>query len=211
VRRLDLLTPIAKTFPAEFGFEACALALQIHGGYGYSSEYLPEALLRDQKLNSIHEGTTGIQGLDLLGRKVVAAGGSALRAVIADVEAGCEAAAAAGVAATWITAVRDASALIGELTQTLAARGAVGDLDGMLGHSADYLTLCSIWIVAWQWLRMATAATRATADGGDDAFYAGKLAAAQYWITTELPRIAHLAALCRAAEDSYQRIAPDAF
>ena len=66
---LDLLTPVAKTFPAEKGFEANALAVQVHGGYGYSSEYLPEAWLRDQKLNSIHEGTTGIQGLDLLGRR----------------------------------------------------------------------------------------------------------------------------------------------
>jgi alkylation response protein AidB-like acyl-CoA dehydrogenase len=75
---LDLLTPIAKSFPAEYGFESNALALQVHGGYGYSSEFLPEAWLRDQKLNSLHEGTTGIQGIDLLGRKVVAEGGAAL-------------------------------------------------------------------------------------------------------------------------------------
>ena len=77
---LDLLTPVAKSFPAEAGFEATALALQIHGGYGYSSELPPEAWLRDQKLNSLHEGTTGIQGLDLLGRKAVASGGAALHA-----------------------------------------------------------------------------------------------------------------------------------
>jgi alkylation response protein AidB-like acyl-CoA dehydrogenase len=73
-RLLDVLTPVAKSFPAERGFEANTLALQIHGGYGYSSEYLPEAWLRDQKLNSIHEGTTGIHGLDLLGRRVLADG-----------------------------------------------------------------------------------------------------------------------------------------
>ena len=79
---LDLLTPIAKSFPAERGFEANALALQVHGGYGYSSEQLPEAWLRDQKLNSIHEGTTGIHGLDLLGRKVVAQGGEPIRILI---------------------------------------------------------------------------------------------------------------------------------
>src|SRR5690606_7816028 len=59
---LDLLTPIAKSFAAERGFDSNALALQIHGGYGYSSEYMPEAWLRDQKLNSIHEGTTTIHG-----------------------------------------------------------------------------------------------------------------------------------------------------
>ena len=74
---LDLLTPIAKSFPAEWGFESNALAVQIHGGYGYSSEYPAEAWLRDQKLNSLHEGTTGIQSLDLLGRKVGADGGRA--------------------------------------------------------------------------------------------------------------------------------------
>ncbi|HEX7699980.1 MAG TPA: acyl-CoA dehydrogenase family protein, partial [Kofleriaceae bacterium] len=78
---LDLLTPVAKSFPAEKGFEANALALQIHGGYGYSSEYLPEAWLRDQKLNSIHEGTTGIQAADLLGRRALAKGGTALAAL----------------------------------------------------------------------------------------------------------------------------------
>jgi alkylation response protein AidB-like acyl-CoA dehydrogenase len=83
---LDLLTPIAKSFPAERGFEANALAVQIHGGYGYSSEYPVEAWLRDQKLNSIHEGTTGIQALDLLGRRAVAGGGAALAAWRAEVE-----------------------------------------------------------------------------------------------------------------------------
>jgi butyryl-CoA dehydrogenase len=75
---VDLLTPMAKSWPSEKGFEANALAVQVHGGYGYTSEFLPEALLRDQKLNSIHEGTTGIHGMDLLGRKIFADGGTAL-------------------------------------------------------------------------------------------------------------------------------------
>jgi butyryl-CoA dehydrogenase len=79
---LDALTPIAKSFPAEWGFEANALALQVHGGYGYSSEQLPEAWLRDQKLNSIHEGTTTIHGLDLLGRRIVAEAGAPLRILL---------------------------------------------------------------------------------------------------------------------------------
>ena len=94
---LDLLTPVAKSFPAEKGFEANALALQIHGGYGYSSEYQPESWLRDQKLNSIHEGTTGIQALDLLGRRAVAKQGAALRALGAEIGATAARAQAAGV------------------------------------------------------------------------------------------------------------------
>ncbi len=96
-RLLDLLTPVAKSFPAERGFEANALALQIHGGYGYTSEYLPEAWLRDQKLNSIHEGTTGIQGLDLLGRRAVAGGGAALAALAEEVAVTAARARTAGV------------------------------------------------------------------------------------------------------------------
>src|SRR5262249_17238139 len=77
--------------------------LQVHGGYGYSSEQLPEAWLRDQKLNSIHEGTTGIQALDLLGRKVVADGGEALRVFLELVEATIARADRAGVGPPWIT------------------------------------------------------------------------------------------------------------
>ncbi|MDQ3370167.1 MAG: acyl-CoA dehydrogenase family protein, partial [Myxococcota bacterium] len=86
---LDLLTPIAKSFPAERGFEANVLAVQVHGGYGYTSEYLPEAWLRDQKLNSIHEGTTGIQAADLLGRRAIANGGAGLNALGAEIEVAC--------------------------------------------------------------------------------------------------------------------------
>jgi butyryl-CoA dehydrogenase len=211
-RQLDLLTPIVKSFPAERGFEANALALQIHGGYGYSSEYLPEALLRDQKLNSIHEGTTGIQGLDLLGRKAMAEGGLSLRELAADIEAACARAADAGVDAAWIAAVQKASAAVLSLTATLGARGLAGDVAGMMLHSADYLELCSIWVIAWQWLAQAAAARAGLAEGrGDTAFYEGKLTAAQYWLRTELPRIAHLASLCESAEDSYARMRPDWF
>jgi butyryl-CoA dehydrogenase len=211
-RQLDLLTPIVKSFPAERGFEANALALQIHGGYGYSSEYLPEALLRDQKLNTIHEGTTGIQGLDLLGRKVMAEGGLALRELAAEVAAACARAESAGVDAGWIAAMRDATAAVGGLTAALGARGLGGDVAGMLLHSADYLELCSIWVIGWLWLVQATAARIGSEAGREPAgFYEGKLAAAQYWIRTELPRIPHLASLCRDAEDSYGRMRPDWF
>jgi butyryl-CoA dehydrogenase len=223
-RQLDLLTPIVKTFPAERGFEANALALQIHGGYGYSSEYVLEALLRDQKLNTIHEGTSGIQGLDLLGRKAMAEGGLALRELGEDVEAACARAAEAGVDPAWIAAVREAGAAVGALTAALGARGLAGDVAGMLLHSADYLELCSIWVVAWHWLvqaaaaRAGLAAGRRGALGADEpgtgagaGYYEGKLAAAQYWIRTELPRVAQLAALCRDADDSYARTQPGWF
>ncbi len=209
-RLLDLLTPVAKSFPAERGFEANALALQIHGGYGYSSEYLPEAWLRDQKLNSIHEGTTGIQALDLLGRRAVAGGGASLRALATEVAVTAARARAAGVDDGWAVAVERGVARIGAVTQELAGRGLAGDVDGMMAHATDYLDLFATVVIAWQWLELAAAARERTArDAGSPEFTTGLVAAAQYWLATELPRIDHLAHLCTSGEDSYLRLDPD--
>ena len=155
---LDLLTPVAKSFPAERGFEANALALQVHGGYGYSSEFLPEAWLRDQKLNSIHEGTTGIQGLDLLGRKVMAQGGAALQLLTQEIAQTLERAQHAGVARAWTEPLQSAVQTVGQLTLQLAHKGLGGEVEAMLLHSADYLELLSILIVGWQWLQQAAVA-----------------------------------------------------
>jgi butyryl-CoA dehydrogenase len=206
---LDTLTPVAKTFPAEWGFEANALAIQVHGGYGYSSEQLVEAWLRDQKLNTIHEGTTGIQGLDLLGRKVVAGGGAALRVVLEAIEATCARAERAGVDRAWIERLRGAGGKVMDLTAHLGMLGMSGDVDGMLLHSADYLSLFSIVVVSWMWLWQGTVAKEALARGaaeGDADFYEGKLCAAEYFLGTELPKVDALVALCRSGEGSYGRM-----
>ncbi len=207
---LDLLTPVAKTFPAERGFESNALALQIHGGYGYSSEYLPEAWLRDQKLNSIHEGTTGIQGLDLLGRKVMAGGGAALAALGEEIEAACARADRADVDPAWTAALRAAAGEVGALTLELARRGMGGDPDAMLLHSADYLELFSTVVVAWTWMLQAAAAREGLSAGrGAPDLLQGKLSAAAYWIRSELPRIEPLVAACREGEASYAGVRPE--
>jgi butyryl-CoA dehydrogenase len=203
---LDLLTPVAKSFPAERGFEANTLAVQVHGGYGYTGEYLPEAWLRDQKLNSLHEGTTGIQALDLLGRKVVAQGGAAFAALSAEIRAGAARARQAGVHADWIAAVERATTRVEQLTMALGGLGLSGQVEPMLAHAADYLDLMSVLLVSWQWLLQAAAIRER---GRDDAFARGKLRAAQYWIATELPRVELLARLCEDVEDSYLAVRSD--
>lgn len=214
---LDLLTPVAKSFPAERGFEANALAVQVHGGYGYSSEFLPEAWLRDQKLNSIHEGTTGIQGLDLLGRKVMAQSGAALQLLAQAITKTIDRARRAGVAAAWIDPLAGAVQSVGQLTMQLAHKGLAGEVEAMLLHSADYLELFSILVVGWQWLQQAAvarerlAAEQTAGSSADRAFYEGKLCTAQYYLLTEVPRITALAALCASGEDSYARMQPDWF
>lgn len=207
---LDTLTPVAKSFPSEFGFESTTLAVQIHGGYGYSSEYLPEAWMRDQKLNSIHEGTTGIQSIDLLGRKVRQAGGAGFKAVLDEIRAGVQMARDADVPLDWCDRLSQEVDRVEVVTGKLIEMGR-DDADRMLWHSNDYLTLVSILVIAWRWIEMAALANRGIAAGRDHDFYRGKLGAAQYWIRTELPRVAHLAELCEAAEDSYAEMSPEWF
>jgi butyryl-CoA dehydrogenase len=203
---LDLLTPIAKTFPAERGFEANALALQIHGGYGYSSEYLPEAWLRDQKLNSIHEGTTTIQGLDLLGRKAIAGGGATIALFREEVHADLAAAEQAGVDPAACAAIVEALHQLVALTAVLGQRGMSGDVEGMMAHSADYLEAFSIVTVAWQWARMWGASRRLAEQ---DPFARGLERAARYWVAAEVPRVAQLAVLCASDDRSYLDARPD--
>jgi alkylation response protein AidB-like acyl-CoA dehydrogenase len=209
---LEMMTPIVKSFAAEKGFESNALAVQIHGGYGYTSEYLPEAWLRDQKLNSIHEGTTCMHSMDLLGRKVVAEQGRALQLLGDEIGAAVKRAAAAGVDAELSTAVERATGVVAELTMHLGGLGMAGNVDGMLLHSVDYLDLLGTVIIAWQWLLQAAVAKERLAAGAEPrAFYEGKGLAAQYWIKTELPRIDHLAHLCRTGEGSYGAMSEDRF
>jgi butyryl-CoA dehydrogenase len=205
---LDLLTPVAKTFPAERGFEANALAIQILGGYGYTSEYLPESYMRDQKLNTLHEGTSGIQSMDLLGRKVMAKSGASLRALAEEIGATIGRAREAGVDGELCDALEAAVATVGTITMELGQRGMSGDANAMLGHSWDYLDMFSTLVIGWQWLHMAAAAQSATMREGRKH---GVEAATRYWIRTEVPRVAILADLCRSNESSYIDAQPNWF
>ena len=205
---LNLLTPIAKTFPAEKGFESNVLAVQILGGYGYTSEYLPEAYLRDQKLNTLHEGTNGIQSMDLLGRKVMSKGGAPLRALAEEIGSTIARARKAGCDDALCTALENAVGTVGAITMELGQRGMSGDADAMLGHSWDYLDMFATLVIGWQWLNMAAVAKAAPLS--DERKHAID-AAAQYWIRTEVPRVELLASLCREHEDSYIKAEPDWF
>jgi hypothetical protein len=99
-----------------------------------------------------------------------------------------------------------------EVTRTVAKAGSEQGPESMLLHSADYLELLSIVVIAWVWLEQAARARMALKCGDRDAaFYHGKLCAAQYWLRTELPRVAGLADLCRSGEDSYARMQAEWF
>jgi len=179
---LDVLTPVAKTWPSERGIESTSLAIQVLGGYGYSPEYPVERHFRDQRLNPIHEGTTGIQGLDLLGRKLRLNGGAGLQIFLDAIAR--ETAAAGEIAAVHdeTTALSGACDVLARVTRTLLdAQGTLGP-ERALAESTAFLDAFGTIAVAWRWLAQA----RVAASAPPDDFYAGKLAACRYFFRYEL-------------------------
>lgn len=201
---LDLLTPIVKSWPSEFCLKANELAIQILGGHGYTREYPVEQYYRDNRLNPIHEGTHGIQSLDLLGRKLAQNGGAGLKQLIRLIaETGARA-----QKYPSLTALREPleqlvsrlqSVTIGLLTDL-----AQGKVNSSLANSALYLKVFGHTVIGWRWLEQAIRAEEGLAKGNaaDDAFYRGKLQAARYFLTWEVPGCHHELAILEARDDT---------
>ncbi|MGY1989119.1 MULTISPECIES: acyl-CoA dehydrogenase [Mycolicibacterium] len=178
---LDILTPVAKSWPSQWCVEANSLAIQVHGGYGYTREYDVEQHYRDNRLNPIHEGTHGIQSLDLLGRKVTQNSGAGLAALGERV--------AVTVAAARSGSVPELADQLDTAWQRLVAvtagMFASGDVEAAMANSAVYLEAFGHIVVAWIWLEQVLAAEGQTGD-----FYDGKRQAARYFFRYELPKTA---------------------
>src|SRR5450755_819885 len=184
---LEVLTPIAKSWPSEWCLEANSLAIQVLGGYGYTRDFPVEQYWSDNRLNMIHEGTHGIQALDLLGRKVVMQGGAGLAALAGRIEATI--ARARGVAAL----AAHADALVAGLSHLISATHAAwatGEPEEALANATPYLQAFGHTVLAWIWLDVAICAkAAATGSKTDDALAKGLLAGCTYFFHYELPRI----------------------
>jgi len=190
---LELLTPICKSWPSQWCLEANSLAIQVHGGYGYTRDYNVEQHYRDNRLNPIHEGTHGIQGLDLLGRKVRLHDGALLSAFAQRVHQTTGRAAEAGE--EWLAAGHAVSQTGERIAATVSRLYGAGDLDVTLANASVFLEAFGHWVIAWVWLEQALAAQAALSAGGDGLpaadrdFYQGKLQAARWFMRWELPRV----------------------
>ena len=210
---LEILTPIAKSWPSEFCLEANKLAIQVLGGYGYTRDYPVERLYRDNRLNPIHEGTTGIQALDLLGRKVLMQNGAAFNLLLARIGATGKAVEPGDTLAEYSKALADAVGAAAAATQTLAAAAAQGQTDLFLANAAYYLDMLGHIVIAWMWLRQARVAQAALpeASGSDTEFYAGKLQACRYFFRYELPKALTQATLLGRLDDTTLKMPAGAF
>jgi butyryl-CoA dehydrogenase len=198
---LEVLTPIAKSFPSEWCLEANSLAIQIHGGYGYTRDFPVEQYWRDNRLNMIHEGTHGIQAMDLLGRKVLMENGRGLQllaermlstAAKADTAWGPEAA-----------ALRDALKQVGQATQR-AWDGA--EPAQALANAVPYLQAFGHTVIAWIWLDVA-----ASLEGNDTPAAQGRRAACRYFFRYELPKIGAWLNVVSSRDPTCADLAEEAF
>ncbi|WOE80130.1 acyl-CoA dehydrogenase [Pseudomonas protegens] len=190
---LDLLTPIVKSWPSEFCLKANELAIQILGGHGYTREYPVEQYYRDNRLNPIHEGTHGIQSLDLLGRKLAQNGGAGLKRLIRLIaETGERARAHASLDALRLP-LEQLVTRLQSVTLSLLGDLASGKVTATLANSALYLKAFGHAVIGWRWLEQAIKAEQGLARGnaGDVEFYRGKLQAARYFLTWEVPGCQH--------------------
>ncbi len=180
---LDMLTPIAKSWPSQWCLEANSLAIQVHGGYGYTRDYNVEQFYRDNRLNPIHEGTHGIQGIDILGRKVVMQGGAGLNLFNATLEKTVARAKASGDE-TLAGYAGELHAALDRLNAVTATLHAINDQERTLANASVYLEAFGHITVAWIWLEQALAALGKAGD-----FYDGKRQAARYFFRWELPKV----------------------
>ncbi len=207
---LELLTPVAKSWPSEYGLEANKLAIQVAGGAGYTRDLPLERLYRDNRLNHIHEGTYGIHGLDLLGRKVVQQDGAALRTFLSRVQATILQALATNGLQAECRALAAAVRTLASVTRRLVETCAEGRAELGLANATIYLDAFGNVAVAWRWLAQALAAQRALADPRptDDAqraFLEGKLHACRWFYRFQLPQAnLQLAGLARLDDTTLQ-------
>jgi butyryl-CoA dehydrogenase len=189
---LDLLTPIAKSYPSEMGIMSVSQGLQILGGYGYCDEFPLEQHYRDMRIHPIHEGTTGIQGIDLLGRKVMIDGGAAFTLFVEEVTNTIRAASEFAPLQIYADRLDRAKDLLTLVTEHLTGMSRLEDRELFLADSTLYLEIFGILAIAWQWLRQGVAAHKAPAGNQSEqesAFYRGKHQTMQFFFHYELPKI----------------------
>ena len=189
---LDILTPAAKTYPSEMGVLSVSQGLQCLGGYGYCDEFPLEQHYRDARIHPIHEGTTGIQGLDLLGRKVMMKNGKAFSLYVDEVANAIRTAHTIRGLEFYAQRLEEALEKLQSITSHLLQFAMAGDMERFLADATLYLELFGIVTIAWQWLLQGVAAQEAlegSLSEAETAFYLGKMHTLAYFFRYELPKI----------------------
>jgi alkylation response protein AidB-like acyl-CoA dehydrogenase len=203
---LEMLTPIAKSWPSEWALEANSLAIQIHGGYGYTRDFPVEQYWRDNRLNMIHEGTHGIQGLDLLGRKAVMQGGAGLKLLAHKIDASIARTLPQARLAPHASALAQALQRLGAATRSAWATAVPEDA---LANATPYLQAFGHTVLAWLWLDVG--ASILEAGNADSTANVGRLAALDYFMRYELPKTDAWLRVVESRDRTCRDVPEDAF
>ena len=208
---LSFLTPIAKAFLTEIGMEAASKGVQVYGGHGFITEHGMEQIMRDTRIACLYEGTTEIQALDLLGRKVLQTQGALLRDFTKMVHKFCEANQANSEMGEFIAPLAAANKQWGELTTQIGMR-AMQNPDEVGAAAVDYLYFSGYVTLAYFWARMAGMAQQKLAQGSTEtAFYGAKIKTARFYFQKILPRIQSHAAIIATGLTPYMELPADDF
>ena len=204
---LEVLTPIAKSWPSEWCLEANSLAIQIHGGYGYTRDFPVEQYWRDNRLNMIHEGTHGIQGMDLLGRKVLMEDGRGLTLLAQRITATATCAQEVEDFKPYAVALLQALEQVGGATH---AAWATGNPTDALANAVPYMQAFGHTVLAWIWLELSLATRHADPQAAQPASV-GRLAAARFFFRYELPKIGAWLNVVQTRDQTCAEMPLDAF
>ncbi len=186
---LEFLTPIVKTYATEQGIRSVSLGLQVLGGYGYTMDFPLQQYYRDIRIMSIYEGTTGIQSLDLLGRKVLLENGKAFQALLAEINKTIQSVENDPVLQTYAQSLGIAMEAWIQVTQQLLTFAQKGELERFTADATVYMEMAANIVIAWQWLYMAQVAVQSAGSARrfDQAFYDDIVEGLKFYFRYELP------------------------
>ena len=204
---LEVLTPIAKSWPSEWCLEANSLAIQIHGGYGYTRDFPVEQYWRDNRLNMIHEGAHGIQAMDLLGRKVLMEKGRGMQLLAGRMQATAARAAIQPLLSAHGDALLTALAQVGQATQAAWSTGVPNEA---LANAVPYMQAFGHTVLAWIWLEVSLAALHSDPQQAHIDTQ-GRLGAARFFFHYELPKIGAWLSVVQSRDMTCATFPEDAF
>jgi butyryl-CoA dehydrogenase len=211
---LDLMTPVAKSYPSEMGILSISQGVQCLGGSGYCDDYPLEQYYRDARIHPIHEGTTGIHGLTLLGRNVIMKGGKAYRLYLEEVQKTIREAEKFQELASYVQKLKQALEMLQRVTAYLMDVQKKETPEVFLADATLYLEFFGIISVAWQWLLQAVAVAKALRNnptGAEADFYKGKFFAFRFFFEYELPKIQGLTSRLMHNDGLTVEVTPDLF
>jgi hypothetical protein len=189
---LELLTPIVKTYPSEYGIISTSNAIQVLGGYGFTMDFNAQQYYRDIRIMSIYEGTTGIQSIDLLGRKVPMKNGAAVFHLMDEMTRTADSASTFPALKKYADELRNAMGRMGQVLGHLQQFTTAGKMEQYMSDANLFMELASLTVVSWQWLKQGIVAQQKLAESNDD-FYHSKMETMKFYYRYELPKTIALA------------------